>query len=246
MLENLTRRALTLIAAGVLVGAGAAVVPATAAHAAAGCEVTYRETPWSTGFYADVQIKNLGDPWYGYTVQFTFSGNELITSGWNHSWTQTGHEVTVRSSSWAAPVATGQSISLGFVAQYSGTHLPPTNWRVNGIACTIAGQPPAVVAEPTALTVPESGSGSFTVRLSHPPAQSVTLGMSTSGTGIWGMPPIVFVFTPTNWSNPQTVSLFSAPDPDAVDDVAVFVLSAPGYTSDAVTVTQVDDDLVES
>lgn len=225
-----------------LAGSTVALIPATAARAAAGCEVSYSANTWTTGFAANVQIKNLGDTWNGYVVEFTFTGNQQVTMGWNHTWTQTGPSVTVRSGLWTPPVATGQSIWLGFIGSYTGVNSPPTNWRVNGIPCTMAGQSPTVIAEPDALTVPEGGSGSFTVRLSHPPTQTVYLGMAIIGTGIWAGPPIVLVFTATNWSTPQRYSVASAPDDDTVDDQAVFTLSATGYAPDTVTITQVDDD----
>ncbi|GAA4681842.1 cellulose binding domain-containing protein [Phytohabitans rumicis] len=222
-----------------LVGVCAAIVPVTAAQAAAGCEVTYSASTWSTGFAANFQIKNLGDTWNGYVVGFTFTANQQITQSWNHTVTQSGPHVTMSS---AATVATGQSIWLGFLGNHTGVNTPPTNWRVNGVACTLAGQPPAVIAEPDEVTVPEGTSGSFTVRLSHPPAANTFLMMSISGTGVWASPPIALYFTPTNWSTPQRFSVVSMPDADTIDDRVVFTLSATGYTPDTVTFTQLDDD----
>jgi Cellulose binding domain len=225
-----------------LAGAVAAVVPATAAHAATGCEVTYTASSWSSGFSANVQIRNLGDPWNGYTVDFRFTGDQSITSTWNHVWTQSGQAVTIRSGQYAPPVPTGGSIWLGFLGRYTGVNTPPTGWRVNGVACSVAGQPPAVVAEPDTVTIPEGGGGSFSVRLSHPPAQQVSLGMSLTGTGIWASPPVILVFTPANWSTPQVYPVMSPDDADTVDDRAVVTLSATGYTPDTVVLQQIDND----
>ncbi|MGN9906459.1 cellulose binding domain-containing protein [Phytohabitans sp. LJ34] len=225
-----------------LVGAAAAIAPASAAQAAVACEVTYTASSWSGGFYANVQIKNLGDPWNGYTVDFRFTGDQTVTQAWNHSWTQSGQAVTVRSGPSVPPVPTGGSIWLGFLGRYTGTNTPPTGWRVNGVACSVTGQPAAVVAEPDVVTIPEGGGGTFSVRLSHPPAQQVALGMSITGTGTWASPPVVLIFTPTNWSTPQIYPVMSPDDPDAVDDRAVVTLSATGYTSDTVILQQVDGD----
>ncbi|GAA4435886.1 cellulose binding domain-containing protein [Phytohabitans houttuyneae] len=226
----------------VLAGFGAAVVPAAAAHAATACEVTYTATSWSGGFTASAQIKNLGDPWNGYTVEFRFTGDQTVTSSWNHIWSQSGQAVTVRSGPYAAPVPTGGSIWLGFNGRYSGVNTPPTGWRVNGVACSVTGQPQAVIAEPDTVTIPEGGGGSFTIRLSHPPAQQVALGMSLSGTGVWASPPVVLLFTPNNWSTPQSYPVMSMQDSDTVDDRAVVTLSVTGYTPDTVVLQQVDDD----
>jgi hypothetical protein len=228
-----------LIAA--LVGACAAIAPATAAQAAAGCEVNYTANTWPTGFTATVQIKNLGDPWYGYVVDFDFTANQRITQIWNHTVTQTGSHVTIRSGQ-STQVPTGQSVWLGFNGSHTGVNPPPINWAVNGTRCTLAGQPPTVIAEPDAVSVPEGRGGSFTVRLSHPPAQNLFLGMSMSGTGTWASPPVMLVFTPTNWSTPQLFGVASMPDADTVDDRVVFTLSATGYAPDTVVFTQIDDD----
>jgi cellulose 1,4-beta-cellobiosidase len=226
----------------VLAGIGGAVAPAAAAHAAVACEVTYTTTSWTGGFSANVQIKNLGDAWDRYTVNFSFTGDQTVTSSWNHVWTQSGQAVTIGSGPYAQPVPTGGSIWLGFLGRYTGVNTPPTGWRVNGVACSVAGQPPAVVAEPDTVTIPEGGGGSIAVRLSHPPAQQVSLQISISGTGTWASQPVIFVFTPTNWSTARQYPIMSMQDDDTVDDRAVVTLSATGYAPDTVVLQQIDDD----
>jgi hypothetical protein len=225
-----------------LVGAAAAIAPASAAHAAVGCEVTYTTHSWTGGFYANVQIKNLGDTWHRYTVTFRFTGDQRINQIWNHRVTQSGQSVALDSGDHVPPVPTGGSIWLGFNGSYSGVNNPPTGWAVNGVACTVAGQPPAVIAEPDIVNIPEGGTGSYRVRLSHPPAQQVSLGMSGSGTGVWASPPFIIIFTPTNWSTPQSYPVTSMEDADAVDDRSVVTLSATGYVSDTVILQQIDAD----
>lgn len=224
----------------ILAGAGAAVAPVSTAHAATACEVTYTASSWNGGFAANIQIRNLGDTWYGYTVNFTFTGDQVVTTAWNHMWSQSGRSVTVQSSSYA-PVPSGSSISLGFLGRYTGENTPPTGWRVNGVPCSVAGQP-AVIAEPDVVTIPEGSSGSFTIRLSHPPAQQVSLGMSITGTGVWAAPPVVLIFTPSNWNTPQTYSVLSMEDDNTVDDRGVVTLTATGYAPDTVVLQQIDND----
>lgn len=104
------------------------------------------------------------------------------------------------------------------------------------------GDVPHVIAEPSELSVPEGRSGTFTVRLSHPPNGMVYVGMRFTGTGIWAGPPMLLVFTPHDWSTPKSYSLASAPDADAVDDVLVVTLTVDGYLPDTVTLQQIDDD----
>jgi cellulose 1,4-beta-cellobiosidase len=236
------KRVLATALAVAIAGVGAATISGTPAQAAAGCEVSYNATSWTGGFYADARIKNLGDPWTTYTVTFRFTGDQRITQAWNHRWTQSGQSVSAAGGSWNRPIHTGESIYLGFNGTYTGVNNPPVDWAVNGVRCVLAGQPPAVIVEPDAVSVPEGGSGTFTVRLSHPPSATVYLEGRSSGTGVWGTQPVVRSFTPSNWSTPQPYPMYSMPDSDAVDDVLVMTLSVPGYASDTVTLTQVDDD----
>nr|MDT0656703.1 cellulose binding domain-containing protein [Micromonospora sp. DSM 115978] len=240
MTTSVLRRVGTLVAAAVL-ATTAVAVPAAPAAAGYACEVGYTTTTWSTGFYADVRLKNLGDPWHGYTVEFTFTAGQRILSGWNHEFTQNGSEVIIRSGMWAPVVGTGTTISLGFTGSHLGTNPPPINWRVNGVPCSLAGQPPRVIAEPAALSVPEGGSGSFAIRLSHPPTGTVALTVRSSGTGVWAVQPVVVTFNPTNWSTPRPFPVYSGQDQDDVDDFAIFVIVAPGYQPATVTVTQIDN-----
>jgi hypothetical protein len=226
-----------------LAGALAVVAPATAAHAAVACEVSYTITNWQPGFTGNALIRNTGDePWNGYTVDFRFTGSQTITSLWSHTWTQTGQSVNARSSTWATPVQPGAIAFLGFTAMnHYGPNNPPVDWRVNGVPCAAQGAP-SVVAVPDVVNIPEGGGGSFNVWLSHPPTQQVALGMRLSGTGIWASPPVVLIFTPANWNRPQTYSVMSPEDADTVDDRAVITLSATGYQSDIVVLQQIDND----
>ncbi|MEE6263544.1 hypothetical protein [Plantactinospora sonchi] len=128
------------------------------------------------------------------------------------------------------------------IGSHTGVNTPPTNWRVNGVACVTDGEPPTVIADPTSDSVPEGTGAGFRVRLSHPPAEAAYLGMTMRGTGGWVSQPVMLRFTPTNWSSWQGFAVGSVQDANTVDDVVVFTLSFPGYLSDTVTFTQIDDD----
>ncbi|MGN9907351.1 cellulose binding domain-containing protein [Phytohabitans sp. LJ34] len=229
-----------LIAA--LAGALAVVAPATAAHAAAGCEVTYTMQPWPTpGFLASVQLRNTGDqPWNGYTVDFRFTGNQTVTGLWHQTWSQAGQSVTARSATWESPVQPGQAAYLGFTASYYGTNNPPIDWRVNGVPCSTP-DAPAVVADRNYVDVLEGTGQGFSVRLSHPPSGWAMLHMSSSGTGVWATPPSIVYFSPADW-NYRLITVMSAQDADTVDDRVVFTLSVDGYAPTTVTFQQIDDD----
>ncbi|GIG86421.1 hypothetical protein [Plantactinospora endophytica] len=104
------------------------------------------------------------------------------------------------------------------------------------------GDLPTVIAEPASTSIPEGTGAGFRVRLSHPPAEAAYLQMTMRGTGRWISQPVMLRFTPTNWSNWQGFGLGSAQDEDTIDNVLVITLSFPGYLSDTVTFTQIDDD----
>jgi endoglucanase len=105
----------------------------------AGCRVTYAITnQWSTGFGAGVTIANTGSSTInGWTLAFTFPGNQVITQLWNAGYTQTGAAVTAMSLSYNATIAPSASVAFGFNGSYSGTNNKPTAFSLNGQACTV-------------------------------------------------------------------------------------------------------------
>jgi len=153
------RRHITLFAAAILIvglpmTVAALAQPPGAGAATAGCAVTYTPNTWSTGFTADVRITNLGDPVTGWTLGFSFPGDQHITSGWSATYSQTGRAVTARSVDYNGALATGASTSIGFQATYTGTNAAPTAFTLNGVGCT--GAPgtgsPTPTPTPTATT----------------------------------------------------------------------------------------------
>ena len=80
-----------------------------------------------------------------------------------------------------------------------------------------------VAVSPTGLTVPEGGSGSYTVVLESEPAATVTVAATVpAGTDVT-VSPESLTFTADDWSSPQTVTVSAAEDADAVADAVVTV-----------------------
>ena len=115
-----------------------------------------------------------------------------------------------------------------------------------------------VSINPTALTVAEGSSKSYSVELTSQPAGDVTVTVSGhSGTDV-GLSAALFTdnkltFTTVNWATAQTVTVTAAEDDDAVTDPAVTLVHAVASTDDSdydaltdqtVTVTITDDDAV--
>jgi poly(hydroxyalkanoate) depolymerase family esterase len=101
------------------------------------CRVGYRADSWSNGFTATVTVTNTGSVAInGWTLRWTWSGNQQVTNGWNATATQSGADVSARNAAWNATIAAGQSVEFGFQATYSATNAPPTRLLLNGVVCS--------------------------------------------------------------------------------------------------------------
>ena len=146
-----------------------AAAPPAAQAATVQCQVTYAvSSDWGSGFGTNITIKNLGAAWTSWTLGYSYSGNQTLQSGWNGTWSQTAHNVTVSSLSWNANVATGGTVVPGANFTYNGTNTAPTVFTVNGTVCNGAHTPPAV-----ALTSPTAGA-SYTAPATIPMAASAS------------------------------------------------------------------------
>ena len=86
---------------------------------------------------ASVTISNPGtSPINGWTVGFTFPGDQKITNAWNGVVAQSGEGVTITNESYNATIAAGSSTSLGFQGTWTSSDAVPTSFTVNGTPCT--------------------------------------------------------------------------------------------------------------
>ena len=111
--------------------------PPTATPSSANCTVNYNNNnDWGTGFTANVTITNNGSTTVnGWTLAFTFPGNQLIVNAWNGNATQTGTAVTVTDVGWNGTLPPSGSASFGFQASYSNNNTPPATFTLNGQSC---------------------------------------------------------------------------------------------------------------
>ena len=91
-----------------------------------------------------------------------------------------------------------------------------------------------VIVSPTALSVPEGGSATYTVRLGTKPSNDVTvqatedqrndadLTVSSDTDTDIDIDSVTLAFTNLNWNTEQTVTVTAAEDADEVDGVAIF------------------------
>lgn len=150
------RRLWTSLIAALALPLGLAAVGSPSADAAVVlCSVDYKSTnDWGTGFTADLTLTNRGSaPLDGWTLTYSYAGNQKLGNGWNGSWSQSGTAVTVKNADWNKTVAAGAAVSVGGQFGYSGTNTAPTSFAVNGTPCAGAHQPPVAV-----LTSPAAGA----------------------------------------------------------------------------------------
>jgi O-glycosyl hydrolase len=102
------------------------------------CQVTYTPDQWQGGFTANITITDTGStPVNGWTLAFTFPGDQKITSAWNGVVTQTGENVTITNESYNGSLAAnGGSTSLGFQGTWTNSDTTPTTFTLNGTTCT--------------------------------------------------------------------------------------------------------------
>lgn len=131
-----------------------AVVALPAQGAAAGCSVTYTVNEWSGGFTAEVKVTNLGPDLNGWRLQWTYGGDQQITSGWNAQVAQTGTAVTATSMSYNAVLAGGASADFGVQGTWHASDPAPTAFTLNGTACGGGGTPPTTPPSTPPTTPP--------------------------------------------------------------------------------------------
>ncbi|HEY7414813.1 MAG TPA: cellulose binding domain-containing protein [Ktedonobacteraceae bacterium] len=104
------------------------------------CKVSYVvSSQWSTGFVTSITITNTGTAaMTSWTLTFSYTGNQQITSVWNGVLTQTGENISIANMSYNGNIASGASTNFGFQASYSGVNDSPASFFVNGQACTTA------------------------------------------------------------------------------------------------------------
>jgi endoglucanase len=103
----------------------------------AACTVTYAKNDWGSGFTGTVTITNKGTTAInGWTLKWTFPGNQIVTNYWNTALTQSGTAITATNLSYNNIItANGGTVNFGFNANYSGTNANPASFTLNGVAC---------------------------------------------------------------------------------------------------------------
>ncbi|MFJ7244658.1 cellulose binding domain-containing protein [Kitasatospora sp. NPDC098652] len=104
----------------------------------ASCAVAYKvDSAWSNGFTATVTVTNTGTSAVpGWTLGWSFAGDQRISNAWNATVAPSGGAVTARDFGWNGTLSPGASASFGFQATYSTANPAPARFTLNGAACT--------------------------------------------------------------------------------------------------------------
>jgi len=115
----------------------ASVSPSTSTSASPSCAVSYsRQSEWSGGFVAQVTVTNLGATAVnGWTLAFSFPGDQQVTNAWNATLTQSGAAVSATNASYNAVIAPGASAAFGFQGTWHSSDASPTAFTLNRAAC---------------------------------------------------------------------------------------------------------------
>ncbi|HVV24760.1 MAG TPA: cellulose-binding domain-containing protein [Pseudonocardiaceae bacterium] len=152
------RSLLAVLSAGICL-AGIGIAVPTVPAATPPCQVTDQVDQWSGGFTSTITVTNGGPAVSGWTVTWTFDGDQHVTSAWNATVTQNGTAVTAANESYNGTLPTGGTVSFGFQATFSGTNDTPTDFAVNGQPCDGTPPPPTSTTTTTTTTTPPAGTG---------------------------------------------------------------------------------------
>ena len=102
----------------------------------------------------------------------------------------------------------------------------------------------SIICEPSALTVPEGSSVTFSVRLALEPQNPVfiTVAKASGDTDLSIAAGTVLIFDSMNYSISQSVTTLAAEDADHFESQAVFSIQANGLSQAVLTATEKEND----
>jgi Glycosyl hydrolase family 12/Cellulose binding domain len=104
----------------------------------ASCRVGYANQSWPGGFTGNVTITNTGSSAVnGWTLTYSYPGDQHVTSFWNAAVTQSGSAVTAGNLSYNGAIPAGGNTSFGIQGTWSSSNALPTSFSLNGAACSV-------------------------------------------------------------------------------------------------------------
>jgi xyloglucan-specific exo-beta-1,4-glucanase len=111
-------------------------VPTTTAQSGGTCQVSYVKQEWAGGFTANLTLTNTGTAAInGWTLTFTFPGDQKVTTAWSATVSQNAQQVTATNASYNATISPGGNATFGFQGTWTTNDTSPTGFAVNGTTC---------------------------------------------------------------------------------------------------------------
>lgn len=103
-----------------------------------GCSVTDTISAWNNGLTSNLHIVNTSSTTInGWSLVFTLPSGQVITSGWNASYTPSSGMITAKNVNFNGQLVSSGSADVGFQATHTGNIGKPTSFTLNGVACTV-------------------------------------------------------------------------------------------------------------
>jgi endo-1,4-beta-xylanase len=100
------------------------------------CKVVYTPNNWQGGFTAQIVISNTGSTALSsWSLGFTFTGDEKVTSNFNGGFSQSGEAVTLTNASYNGSIPAGGSVTDGIQGTWTGSNAVPASFTLNGATC---------------------------------------------------------------------------------------------------------------
>lgn len=99
-----------------------------------------------------------------------------------------------------------------------------------------------IVLTPTALSVNEGATATFTVALGADPVATTTVALTSSNPSAASLSVGSLTFTSADFAVPQTVTVTGVADANTVNETVTLTASSAGLTTQAVTLTTIDKD----
>jgi endoglucanase len=126
-----------LTGAGTGTGSPSPTSTPTSSSPAPACSAAYTVVnSWSGGFQAQIVLTDSGPaPIDGWTLTWTFPGDQRIGSLWNGTYTQSGEQVAAAAEPYNATIAPSGTVTIGFTGTFTASDSSPTTFMVNGTTC---------------------------------------------------------------------------------------------------------------
>jgi hypothetical protein len=188
----------------------------TPAASSSACSIVYTILPQnSTAFGGAITINNTGTTaWTSWTLTWTFTNGQTISSVWNASEIQSGAKVTLANLSYNGSIPAGGSITgIGFDGVWNGvTNAVPASFAINGSACGVATTPSfAIASSAPSLSIAQGSSATDTITVTDVNGFAGSVTLAASGlNGLPGGVTAAFAPNPTTGTSVLTLTASSS------------------------------------